>query len=354
MLLWNTGGKASTTSALFGMQLAAKSQSPVALLFGIPKQPLFDGKKEDALIAETFVRFLETKDSTWPLLFPMVKSLVKAMDALQAFTEKEFQQKVENFVVSGASKRGWTSWLTGAADKRVKAIAPLVIDTLNFQEQIPGQIKAFGTYSEQLADYTSRNLVPLPESKEGKTLWHWVDPYQYREKLTMPKMIINGANDPYWTLDALNNYWDGLKGDKYILYVPNAGHGLEEKTRDGSKNRDRAVNTLCAFSLHQVENKPLPKVTWEYLKEGNQNKLCIKCDPPAKGARLWQAKSKTLDFRQSTWEESGAKLQGGDVTALFQESNGEFQACFGEVDYEVGGLTYRLSTQVKICKPAAK
>ena len=354
MLLWNTGGKASTTSALFGMQLAAKSQSPVALLFGIPKQPLFDGKKEDALIAETFVRFLETKDSTWPLLFPMVKSLVKAMDALQAFTEKEFQQKVENFVVSGASKRGWTSWLTGAADKRVKAIAPLMIDTLNFQEQIPGQIKAFGTYSEQLADYTSRNLVPLPESKEGKTLWHWVDPYQYREKLTMPKMIINGANDPYWTLDALNNYWDGLKGDKYILYVPNAGHGLEEKTKDGSKNRDRAVNTLCAFSLHQVENKPLPKVTWEYLKEGNQNKLCIKCDPPAKAARLWQAKSKTLDFRQSTWEESGAKLQGGDVTALFQESNGEFQACFGEVDYEVGGLTYRLSTQVKICKPAAK
>ena len=214
MLLWNTGGKASTSSALFGMQLAAKSQSPVALLFGIPNQPLFDGKKEDALIAETFVRFLETKDSTWPLLFPMVKSLVKAMDALQAFTEKEFQQKVENFVVSGASKRGWTSWLTGAADKRVKAIAPLVIDTLNFQEQIPGQIKAFGTYSEQLADYTSRNLVPLPESKEGKTLWHWVDPYQYREKLTMPKMIINGANDPYWTLDALNNYWDGLKGDR--------------------------------------------------------------------------------------------------------------------------------------------
>ena len=27
---------------------------PVAVLFQIPKQPLYDGKKEDALIAETY------------------------------------------------------------------------------------------------------------------------------------------------------------------------------------------------------------------------------------------------------------------------------------------------------------
>lgn len=354
MLLWNQGGKASTGSALFGLQLASKSKAPCAMLFGIPKQPLFDGKKEDTLIAETFVRYLETKDDSWPLLFPMVKSLVKAMDTLQAFTEKEFQQKVEQFVVSGASKRGWTSWLTGASDKRVKAIAPLVIDTLNFPEQIPNQVKAFGGYSEQIIDYTQRNLVPLPQTQEGKTLWSWVDPYHYRDKLTMPKMIINGANDPYWTVDALNHYWNGLKGDKYVLYVPNAGHNLEEKTSDGSKNRDRAINTLCAFTMLQIENKPLPKLSWEYVQDGDQQKLCVKCDPPAKGARLWQAKSSTLDFRKSTWEESKATLQGAEMTALFSGPNGAFQACFGEVDYEIGGTTYRLSTQVKVTEPAKK
>jgi PhoPQ-activated pathogenicity-related protein len=81
VFLWNQGGKPSTTSAAFGLALAAKVKAPVAFLFGIPNQPLLGDKKEDALIAETFVRYLETQDDTWPLLFPMVKSLVRAMDA---------------------------------------------------------------------------------------------------------------------------------------------------------------------------------------------------------------------------------------------------------------------------------
>ena len=83
-------------------------------------------------MAETCVKYRETKEASWPLPFPMVKGLVKSRDALQAFAKEEWKFDVKDFVITGASKRGWTSWLTAATgDKRVKAIAPLVIDTLN-------------------------------------------------------------------------------------------------------------------------------------------------------------------------------------------------------------------------------
>src|SRR5207248_6188613 len=78
MLLWNDGGQPDTLRSLIAFELSRRGQIPVAFLYGIPNQPLFDGKKEDSLIAETFVRYLKTEDESWPLLFPMVKSLVKA------------------------------------------------------------------------------------------------------------------------------------------------------------------------------------------------------------------------------------------------------------------------------------
>ena len=74
VFLLNNGGKAKPTGLPYGAMLAQKTRCTVALLLGIPNQPLFDGKREDDLIAETFVRYLETGDAAWPLLFPMVKS----------------------------------------------------------------------------------------------------------------------------------------------------------------------------------------------------------------------------------------------------------------------------------------
>jgi PhoPQ-activated pathogenicity-related protein len=183
MFLYNQGGTANANSIALGMDLARKMGAPVAILYGIPNQPLLGGKFEDALIAETFVRYLDTKDATWPLLFPMTKSLVRAMDALQAFAKQEWNVEVRWFVVSGASKRGWTTWLTGASDPRVKAIAPMVIDTLNMVEQMENQLRSFGKYSDMIRDYTLRGLVPIPKTEEAVKLWRMIDPYFYKDRL---------------------------------------------------------------------------------------------------------------------------------------------------------------------------
>ena len=47
----------------------------------------------------------------------MVKAVTKAMTATTQFTQTlNGVQAVERFVVAGASKRGWTTWLTGAGE----------------------------------------------------------------------------------------------------------------------------------------------------------------------------------------------------------------------------------------------
>ncbi len=339
-VLWNQGGTPNAGSTLLGQQLAGKIGAPVVFVYGIPNQPLLGGKREDALIAETFVRYLETKDSSWPLLFPMVKSLARAMDAVQAFARQELKADVKDFVVTGASKRGWTSWLTAATgDKRVKAIAPLVFDTLNLPVQMKNQVAAFGKPSEMIRDYVERKLVPVPDTPEAQKLWAMIDPWVYRERLTLPKMLINGANDPYWPLDALNSYWDDLKGEKYVLYVPNAGHDLRERDKDGKPEPipTRAVNTLAAFAHCQVFDRPMPALRWEFV-DGDPL-VAIKVAAGGGGKpRFWRATSDTRDFRSARWVENPPADQ----------PRKKFEAFFWEAEYEVDGLRFTLSTQVRI------
>jgi PhoPQ-activated pathogenicity-related protein len=353
VFLWNQGGKPGLASGLFGMELADKMKAPVAFLYGIPKQPLFDGKKEDALIAETFLRYLKTKDEDWPLLFPMVKSLVKAMDAIQEFAKQEWKTEVKGFVVSGASKRGWTTWLTGAADNRVKAIAPLVIDTLNMLEQMKHQKESFGEYSEQIADYTRAGLVPLPDTDEARKLWKMVDPYTHRDRVKVPKMLLNGNNDPYWTVDALNLYWDGLEGEKNVVYVPNAGHNLEQKDADGRPDRSRALGALAAFGRRVVTGKAMPKLEWKHEGDGETLRLTVKADQAPAGARLWVADSKTRDFRQSRWEERTARLADGTVVGEVERPKEGYRVFYAELDYDTDGIKHHLSTQVRVVGPKA-
>jgi PhoPQ-activated pathogenicity-related protein len=349
MLLWVTGGAARADYVAMGMELARKSRAPVAFLYQIPNQPLLEnGLREDDLIAETFVRYLNTKDENWPLLLPMVKSVVKAMDVLQEFSKKEWGEPSDKFIVAGASKRGWTAWLTAAVDQRVGAIAPVVIDTLNMRAQMSRQLQAFGAYSSRLAPYSSRGLLPIPETPEGQRLLSMVDPWAYRAKLTMPKLIINGTNDFYWATDALNLYWNGIPSDKWVLYVPNAGHNLRRQDQSQPDQLNHLINGLAALLRHQISGTPMPNLTWKHESVNGKLRLTISATPAPLGARLWIAQAPTADFRTAKWNQQPATLSNGTVVGELTPPNKDRLAFFGEVDYEIDGLRYHLSTQVRM------
>ena len=352
MVILNEGGTFRPDKALYGSYIAAKMKAPVAVLLGIPKQPLFDGKKEDDLIAETFVRYLGTKDASWPLLFPMVKSVVKAMDAIGEFTATEWGGKTDKFILTGASKRGWTTWLTASTDPRIMAIAPMVIDVLNIPAQLPLQMDRFGKPSEQISPYTNRGLVPLADTPEAKRLWSIVDPYTYREKYTMPKLILLGNNDPYWSTDALNLYWDQTPGDKYISYTPNAGHNLMETDVNGVREKlpARALDNIAAFVRAQFTGKPLPKLTWKHGETGDGKfDLAITSDQVTSQARLWVATSATKDFREARWESRPIAIgDGKSITATLDKPIKGYISFYADLNYSVEECPLWLCTQIRL------
>lgn len=344
MLLFVTGGAIGRMPGdkdiEMGMAMANLCGARVAVLHQVPNQPLMGGRVEDDLITETWLKYLESGDESWPLLFPMVKSAVKAMDSLEQIAESKQWAKPDGFVVSGASKRGWTSWLTAATDSRIKATAPMVIDMLNFNKQIPHQYEYWGKPSEQIIDYTSKGLVredgkPRPglESK----LWEMMDPYNYRDRVTMPKLLIVGASDRYWTTDAMNLYWDDLSGDKFIFRGANAGHGLEGR-------REEALATLGVFFRHVATDTKLPALDWKQKASDDSIGVTITADQTPASAKLWVAISDTLDFRESRWESKPMTQDGESWIGEQKIEDGKHVAVYSELMYVHDGIPYYLST----------
>jgi PhoPQ-activated pathogenicity-related protein len=345
VLLFVTGGRNGRRPGVgemaMGRQLARLTRARVAMLFQVPNQPLLGDRVEDDLITETWLRYLETGDETWPLLLPMVKSAVKAMDAIEAVARQQWDGSVDGFVVTGASKRGWTSWLTPVVDKRVIGTAPLVIDVLNFRPQMDHQLATWGRYSEQIIDYTSKGLVKEGEETERERhLRRMMDPYTYRERLMLPKLMVNGTNDPYWVVDAMKLYWHDLAGPKYVLQVPNAGHGLEG-------GRGLAMSTIAAFFQHTATRTPLPALSWEHTDSPDGVILKIRSSHQPKSARLWVAHSDTKDFRRSKWEANPLQEDGGVYSGAVGKPDHGHAVHYGELQFESNGLPFSLCTLVR-------
>ena len=274
--------------------IASRCEAVTAILWQVPRQPLYGGKYEDELVSFTFHNYQMDKDQTWPLLFPMTKSVIRAMDAIEEFSEKKsLAVKPSRFVTNGISKRGWTTWLTAASeDKRIVAIAPMVIDILNMPVSVPYQRHMFGNYSIQIQDYVNLGLTEEVVTPAGKELVAMIDPYSYRDKYTMPKMLFFGTNDEYWTVDAVKNYIDGIPGKKYISYTTNAGHGLGDKTA--------AVNTLEAFFRQTIDGMEYPKFDYNIKEKQGSAELTIKADKAhLENVIVWEALSENKDFRKS-------------------------------------------------------
>jgi PhoPQ-activated pathogenicity-related protein len=322
-LLFIGGGKngdpAPAKASLRSVRIATETNSVVADLGMVPNQPLFftdspdKGRSEDDIIAYSRVKHFTTKDDTWLVRLAMVKSGVRAMDAIQEFlsTEAGGKLRVDNFVVAGGSKRGWTTWLVGAVDKRVIAIIPMVIDALNSEVITKHHFEAYGFFSTALNDYVRQGLFPAKiGTPEYKAVLDIEDPYNYRDRpqMKMPKFLINASGDQYFLPDNSQFYYSALPEEKHIRYVPNVKHNLEGGD---------ATDSLLAFYQAIISNTPRPRFHWK-LQNGS---IVVNVEDKPAEVRVWQATNPDArDFRLDTIGKAYTS------TRITEEKNGVYVA----------------------------
>ncbi|MCB0628327.1 MAG: PhoPQ-activated protein PqaA family protein [Saprospiraceae bacterium] len=322
-------------------QVALKNKAITAVLWQIPNQPLYDNLREDALISYTLHQFKTDGDFTWPLLFPMVKSAVKAMDAIQEFSRQDLAGEIRRFMVTGASKRGWTTWLTGAMDDRVVAIAPMVIDILNMPVNLQYQIDVWNDYSPQINDYVNLGIVQEVETGRGPEIAQMIDPYTYRSRLTMPKLIVIGTNDEYWPVDAIKHYLPDIPGDNSIIYLPNAGHDL-----GGGEAAIRAISAFFGQTLNRADH---PVNHWDLTYDEQGIKLAVTATPaPLVSVAIWSADSEDRDFRDATFVKKDLDLQHvATLEAHIDYPDSGYRAFFVDLEYsDANGGVYSKSTRM--------
>ena len=279
-------------------EVARETGTVAAELRLVPNEPVVfkddpehQPRIEDDFIAYTWDKFLRTGDERWPARLPMTKSAVRAMDTVTAFmaSPQGGGAKVSRFVVSGASKRGWTTWTTAAVDHRVVAIAPAVIDLLNVEPSFVHHWQAYGRWSNAVDDYVRYGIMDWMGSREFHALMRIEEPYEYRDRLTMPKLLVNASGDEFFLPDSSRFYFDDLEGENHLRYVANTGHSLEKTD---------AVETIEAFYSDIAANTPRPAITWTFEKDGS---IRVVAKDRPRAVRVWQAiDSRARDFRLVT------------------------------------------------------
>lgn len=337
------------------IRIAKETGSIVAEVGMVPNQPLHftDSKDkarfEDDIIAYTRVKHFTTKDDEWLVRLAMVKAGVKAMDATQEFMKSEAggSLAINQFVVAGASKRGWTTWLIGAVDERVIGIMPMVIDALNSEEITKHHFEVLGFFAPSLEDYVNHGLFPHKiGTPEYQAVLGIEDPYNYRgrDRLKIPKFLVNASGDQFFLPDNSRFYYADLPQEKRIRYVENAAHNLADSD---------AVDSMLAWYNSVITGGKRPDFIWNKV---DTNGIALKPIDTPKEVRLWQAHNpKARDFRVETLGKAytSTVLQpqaDGTYLAQVTPPTEGYTAFFVEVSFDSGlpSAPFKFTTEVSI------
>ncbi|MQG92459.1 PhoPQ-activated protein PqaA family protein [Pseudomonas sp. MN1F] len=279
-------------------EVALKARIAVVMVSDVPNQALTfsDVQKplrEDEAVAHTWAHSLNDQAAApeLPLQVPMAAAASRAMDLAQEQLKK-IGHKVDRFIITGGSKRGWGAWLTALADDRVMAIVPNVIEVEDTAAMLAGLRKRYGGHWPlALLPYQQAGVLKQLDSPGFARLAAMIDPMQYLnehgQRLAIPKYLISASGDDFFAPDPVTDYQQRLPGQTSLRVLPNSDH---------AGVREAVVSTLVPVVRRLHEGEPLPRV--QLIADERAGTMQVRFSERPLTVKVWTASnSRDRDFR---------------------------------------------------------
>uniref|UniRef100_A0A0B6ZR36 Uncharacterized protein n=1 Tax=Arion vulgaris TaxID=1028688 RepID=A0A0B6ZR36_9EUPU len=278
-----------------------------AAITGVPNQPLSytnnTPNNEDQEQAASYSNFLEGYGTNYEKLihFPMVKSVIRAMDAVTDIVKGLVGNEVKKFALGGNVRRGWVAYLVAAIDIRVNLLVPLSMNVVGLLESLTHHQQSYGGMSYILSPYVVAKIIEWVGTDPMNRLVQVLDPLAYKSNLGVTKYMIFAAGDAYSPPDGTINYFQKLPGNNYLNIIENDDHTLSCHVAEIGLQ-------IIAFHLNFLSGKPLPTITWTKTQSGNCANLSVNTSSKPTDVRVFYADTPDAtrrDFRYRGADPSG-------------------------------------------------
>ncbi|MGC8845491.1 MAG: protein kinase domain-containing protein [Candidatus Hydrogenedens sp.] len=358
------------------ISLAVSSKSVVSVLEGFPrdnvgiyKTPTQIVHLEPAEFASwSFKQYFETHETSWIVFCPLVKSIVRAMDAVQELLLKNLRSEIplKEFVLCSETPF-FVSWLVPPVDNRVIGLVSINTTGFHLEQQIKRMFMDEVELPKFFAEIDDAGLFPLLETEDGENLLKIIDPYYYREVLKIPKLIISMNNNQWQDMIFLSEQvlseipepvnWlvcPQLQLSREYAFLPQQTFYNFTTSSNTNLRVYDFKDTIQVFYQRLLGQKNMPIFQWDFSAKGD---CYIRVSEEIIECRLWYCSSDRrgtlLQSQNKNWK---YKILSESAEGIYRFTipiqPQQYTAVFAEVIFpSLMGIHFPLTTDIHIIPP---
>lgn len=361
------------------ISLAVSSKSVVSILEGFPRDKVGIYKtpaqmiymEPSEFVSWSLKQYFETHEVSWIVFCPLVKTVVRAMDAVQELLIKNLRSEIplKEFVLC-ADTPFFISWLVPAIDNRVIGLVSINSTAFHLEQQIKRMFMDEINFPDFFAEMDDAGLLPLLETEDGENLLKVIDPYYYRENLKIPKLIISLNNNQWKDVIALSEQviseipdpvnWlicPQLRLSREYAFLPQQTLYNFSAPMNVNLRIYDFKDTIQVFYQRLLGQRDMPIFEWEFSSKGDCQ---IKVSEEIIECRAWYCSNnkrgdllspENKDWKYKILSESAEGVYRATVPVQSQQ----YTAIFVEVIFpSLMGVHFPLTSNIHIISPQNK